>query len=141
MQPITFANRKKTPTHGYLMLVSVLVVGAVGVSIAVSLLLLGLGSTRTSFTTGQAEEANALADACAERGLNDLRADPTYTGGDTYSLGNGSCDVVDVAGSGTSNRTVQATGTIGNITRKVEVEVATVASPMTITSWQEVADF
>lgn len=143
MRPILSANHKGSAIGqaGYLTLVSVLVVGAVGVSVVVSVLLLSVGATQSSITVIQADQATALADACAERALQSLRENPAYGSGDTYTLGNGSCEIVAIQGSGTTNRTLQTTGTVSTITKRVEVEIATIASPMEITSWQEVADF
>ena len=46
--------------NGFITLVSVLVVGAVGVAIALSLILIGLGSSRTSIAVEQSNQAKAL---------------------------------------------------------------------------------
>lgn len=144
MQLITYANRnqnrEKKNQRGYLTLVSVLVVGAVGVSIAVSILLLSTGAIQTSYTTTQSEQALGLAEACAEQALQSLRLDVDYAGSESISLGQGSCEILAIGGSGYSDRTVKTTGTVDAITKKIEIEVAEVASPLVLTSWQELAD-
>ena len=81
------------------------------------------------------------ADACAERALNNLQQDLSYVGGETYTLGNGSCQVVTVLGSGNANRTIQAKGTIGVVVRKVKVQIAQINPNLQLSSWRDVASF
>lgn len=125
---------------GFITLLSVLVLGAVGLSVSVSLLLLSLGNSRTSFAVGRSGEAKALANACAERALDELRHNPAYGGEDPIVLGNGTCTVT-VLGSGASGRRVQAVGAVGSLIRKVEIIIDQTRPRMVILSWQEVADF
>lgn len=126
--------------RGYITLISVLVVGAVGVAIATSLLMLGSASSRTSFALVQSSQARALASACAEEALQQIRASTPYTGTGGLSLGSGSCSYT-VTSQGGENRTVTASGTIGTITRKVRVIVNDIYPLLTVESWQELADF
>ena len=79
---------------GYVVLLGVLIVGAIGISVTLSLLLLGLGSSRTSFASEQSFQAKALASACAEEGLQQIRDTMSYTGTGGLTLGQGSCTYV-----------------------------------------------
>ena len=65
---------------GYITVISVLVIGAVGTALAVSLLLLGLGASRTSFTIQVSQRAQALANACAEEALQAIRNSTSFWG-------------------------------------------------------------
>lgn len=126
---------------GFVAIVSVLVIGAIGVTLAISLLWGGAGNLKTAMVFTASRQARALADACAEYALSELRQSTSYTGSETLLLGNGTCEVGAIGGSGNTNRTVQTTGTVGAVVRRVEVEVAVVSPTMTLTSWQEVASF
>lgn len=126
--------------HGYITLLSVLVTGAVGMAVAASLLLSGLGNSRTGFAIQQSYQAKALASACAEEGLEKIRGDVSFTGTGTLSLGAGSC-VYTVASQGGQNRTVQATGTAGTVVQKMKVLVSDIGTLVMLSSWQEAGDF
>lgn len=125
---------------GYVTLISVLIMGAVGLAITISLLLLGLSSSRTSFSLEQSNNAKSMADLCAEEGLERLRRTPSFTGTVTITLTQGACSytVTDVGG---GNRQIDADGTVDSYTRKVQIETSQVTPQIQIGSWQEVADF
>lgn len=128
-------------TKGFIALVSVLVIGAVGISVAVSLILLGLGSSRTSFSQEQSNQAKGLASACAEKALSSLKQDLNYKGNETLNLGQGSCEIKSVSGSGNNNRTIQTIGRVGRILRRTQIVILEVNPQTQISSWREVADF
>jgi prepilin-type N-terminal cleavage/methylation domain-containing protein len=65
---------------GYVALITVLVLGAVGAAVAATLVLLGLSSSRTSFALEQSNQAKALANACAEEALQQIRDSSSFTG-------------------------------------------------------------
>lgn len=126
--------------RGYITLISILVVGAVGVAITTSLLLLGLGSSRTSFALEQSNQAKALANACAEEALQQIRDSTPFTGTGNLTLGQGTC-MYTVTSQGGQNRTITASGTVGTIVRKVEIIITKINPAITVSTWQEVADF
>ena len=125
---------------GYITLVSVLVVGAVGVAIATSLILLGLGSSRTSFAIEQSNQAKGIANACAEEALQQIRDSTPFTGSGNLTLGQGTC-AYTVTSQGGQNRTITSSGTVGSIMRKVKIIIDTINPTIQVVSWQEVADF
>lgn len=121
---------------GYIGLLSVLFVGAVGSVIAAGVILLGLASSRTSFALVQSEQAKALANACAEEALLQIRLFLPYTGVGTLTMDAGSCDY-SVTTSGGQNRTVSARGFVGSVMRKVSISVTQIVPSLTA-SWQEI---
>ncbi len=125
---------------GYLTILSVLIVGTVGVTISLSLLLLGLGSSRAGFAVEQSNQAKAFANTCADDALERMRLLNSFTGTRTLTIGQGSCTytVTDLGG---SNRRITASGTVGTVIRKVDVSVDQLTPIINIVSWQEVADF
>lgn len=128
------------PHDGYATLMSVLVVGAIGIAITTSLLLLGVGSLQTSFSGEQSAQARALANACAEEGLRQIRNAAAFTGTGNLSLGPGTCSYT-VTSQGGENRTVTSSGLVGTVTRKAKVIISAINPSIQTVSWQEVADF
>ncbi|MEK7607279.1 MAG: hypothetical protein AAB444_03740 [Patescibacteria group bacterium] len=128
------------PRDGYATLMSVLIVGAIGIAIATSLLLLGVGFLRTSFAGDQSGGARALANSCAEEGLRQIRNASSFTGTGNLTLGQGTCSYT-VTSQGGENRTVITSGLVNTITRKVKVIINAINPSIQTVSWQEVADF
>lgn len=125
-------------THqGFITLISVLVVSAVGVAITLSMILLGLGSSRTSFAMEQSNQAKALANACAEEAMQQIRDSTPFTGTGNLTLGQGTCTYT-VTNDGGQNRTITTSGTVGTIIRKDTVIINQINPTITVTSWQEV---
>lgn len=132
---------KKTFFHsGYVTLLGILLLGALGVTIATSMLILGVGNGKTGLVAQQAKQANALAHACAEEALQEIRNLTDYTGTDTLSLGQGSCTYT-VTNTGAETRMVTASGTVGTVVRRVQVGLNGLFPQIVITSWQEVSSF
>ncbi|MBI2645178.1 hypothetical protein HYW94_03345 [Candidatus Uhrbacteria bacterium] len=129
-----------THHHGFIALISVLIIGVLGISIVTSLLLLGVGSSKTSLASEQSAQAKALANACAEEALQHIHDSTSYTGSDTLTLGQGTC-AYTVTSQGGQNRTITSSGTVGTIIRKEKIIITGVNPAIQISSWQEVADF
>lgn len=130
-----------TQERGIITMMGVLIVGAVGIAISVSSLLLAIGATRTSMTEIESAQARALANACMERALNALRENPSYTGNDSLSLGSGTCQILPVVNPGSSTPTIKTTGIVRDVTRKVQVVIGAMQPRIQISSWKEIADF
>ena len=124
--------------RGYITLISVLVVGAVGTAIALSLLLLGNGTSRTSFALQQSAQARGLANACAEEALEQIRDSTPFTGSGNLTLDQGTCTytVTNTAPPG-QERQVIASGTVGTIVRKITITITTINPFIIVSQWQE----
>ena len=132
---------KRAPkTKGFTTLVAVLIVGAIASSVAISLILLGIGTTKNSLAIQQSFQAKALADACGEYALQQIRNSTPYSGSGGLTLGQGTCNFT-VSNTGGSNRTITAYGTIGTIVRKVKITITQINPRIIVATWQEVADF
>ncbi len=129
----------KVTQSGFITLVSVLIISGIGVAIATSLLMLGLGFSRSAGTLSTSEQAKALANSCAEEGLYQIKVSLSFatTAGSITALAGGSCQY-SVINSGGITRTVYATGTRDTLVRKVRVAVNQIAPRILITSWQEI---
>ena len=131
------STKKEYNNRGYVTLISVLVVGAVGVAVTLSIILLGVGSSRTSFALQQSNQAKGLANACAEEGLQQIKDLASYTGSGNLSLEQGTCSY-KVTSQGGSNCTVDAAGTVGTIVRKVKVIITDINPLIVVSTWQEI---
>ncbi|HYV33832.1 MAG TPA: hypothetical protein VE973_03210 [Candidatus Limnocylindria bacterium] len=137
-------NSKKNNQQGYIVLMALIIISAV--ALATVLLTINRGATISS--SGQAAEqsaqARALANACAEYALQELKDDQNYPGNTTVPLEMGSCSLLPITQSGTTF-TIQAQGIVSSMVRKVLVtaEIINQAGQVTVTldSWQEVSDF
>lgn len=125
---------------GYVTLLSVLIMGTVGISITVGLLLRGLDVSRTGFATQQSIQALAFANACIEEGLSQIKRAPSFTGTTNLVFSGGMC-IYTITSQGGQNRTLNASGSVGTVTRKIKVTVTGTSPTATLSSWQEVADF
>lgn len=124
--------------HGYVALLSVLIVGAACLTIGITLLITGADSQRSVLVTQQSTQARNLASACAEEALQQLHDNTSFTGNNNLSLGQGSCGYT-VSNTGGNNRTIDSMGTVNGIVRKLKVYVTINATSISITSWQEVS--
>lgn len=126
---------------GFVTLISVLIVGTVGAAIAVSLLLLGTDNYRATANIENSRLSQALADACAEKALDGLRADINYAGNETINFARGSCQILTIIGAGSENPIIQTIGNVNTLVRRDEIEVIQVSEQVKIGTWREVADF
>jgi shikimate 5-dehydrogenase len=137
-----YLEARKT-SGGFVALVTVLLVGAIGISVAIAVITMGISVSRSSFAREQSARARALADACGETALMQIRTSPSYTGSSTLTLGQGSCEYA-VFDTGGQSRLINATGTVTQvippIIRKVRIGISSISPIIVITSWNEVAD-
>ncbi|MFA6523775.1 MAG: hypothetical protein WCS85_05405 [Candidatus Peribacteraceae bacterium] len=126
---------------GYVLLISVLAIGLIASSTVASLLLLGGASEKTAWSTSLSLQAMENARTCVERAFLELRADPTYAGDASLTLPNGSCELRPVGGTGNDTRTICASGEKMGVTRRLEVQAATIFPRLEIDFWREVASF
>ncbi|MCX6795326.1 MAG: hypothetical protein NT165_01155 [Candidatus Falkowbacteria bacterium] len=128
--------RQSKNSKGYITLLSVLIVGAVSIAITVSLILLGLSSSRTGLSYQQMFQAKNLAHSCAEEGLEKIRESSAFSGSGSISASQGSCTYL-VTNLGGNSRTVDATGTVLTVIRRASVSVTAINPLIVVSSWQE----
>lgn len=136
---INFKNKRSS--RGFVTLVSVIIVGFVALSVAVGVLLIGIGADQATSNLERAAIARGYAEACAEEALYELKLDNTYAAGAVINFTYGSCTVASITGTGNTNRVVQVTGTVGAVVKKIEIDIAQLDPNLTLNSWQELADF
>lgn len=126
-------NKKK----GFSTTTIVIILSFVSVLIVSSSL---LASTDTFLSSNQilsGVESKALANSCAEVALNALKLDNTYAGNQNINLGNGTCNILSISGSGNTNRIFGVRATVRNVTRELEVSVQTINPTTILNYWRE----
>lgn len=131
---------KKVKSKAFVTLIGVIVFGSVCISLVVVVLVLGIGSSKTSIVTHQSRQALFAAHACSEEALETIRENNGFTGGGNLTLGVATCSFT-VTDNGGEARNVASSGSVGTIIRKVEVEIDAISPVINVVSWQEVADF
>jgi len=126
--------------EGYITLLSVLILGAVGMSISTSIILLGIGNSRSGFALEQSVQAKSYAVACAEEALMQIKSSISFTGIGSLFFPAGDCDY-NVTSQGGQNRTITSQATVGPVVRKVKVIINKITPAIEVVSWQEVSDF
>ena len=139
MRMFCFNAGEKKP--GYILLISIVVIGVICSAILSSLLLLGVSSGAVSLSVQQSTQALSGAQACAEYALRALRTSPSYIGNETLTLGDTTCDILTIGGIGNNNRNVCTEGQMGDAVRRLEIVVNQVLPQTKVYSWQEVSAF
>ena len=122
---------------GQVLIVGVIVVGAIGLLIAGTLLVVGLNSLKEAVTTSQSVKVMALNNGCAENALYYIRQLPSYTGSDNYTLDNDNICLFTVSNIGEQKK-IELSSTVDGIIRKVEIILTIINNEITIDSWQDV---
>ena len=119
-----------------MLLLTVMITGAVALTISLHLAFRGMHELDMGFAASQALETLALAEGCREETLLALLRDPHHAGG-TLSLGDGAC-VITVTGEGTE-RTLAIAATIDRWTRHLTARIAVSGPRLRLLEWREVS--
>lgn len=119
--------------HGAMLLITVMILGTIALLIGIGLALRGIGEMDMSYSSSQAQKAQAIADGCAEEALGRLWADSSYTGGDV-TIGQGVCtiSVLDTD----NERSVHIEATIDVWKHSVQLHVNAETLQMQLHEWQ-----
>lgn len=129
---------KKLNKSGAVLLMGVLVLSAVSLTIGLAVVLGGIGRTQSSGVTVEDSRARAMADACIDRALDELRDNPSSSGLIVVSEPNIQCSYTILSG---ANTIVQAESTQGRVTQRVQVDLSSVVPNIVISAWREVPEF
>lgn len=122
---------------GIATLVTILIIAAIALSLALSVSLVSVSSLLTDLGERQSDVSLAAAEGCVEDTLVRLVRDSSYAGG-SLGIGHAVC-TVGVTGAGGS-RTIQVTSTVATFTRKLRVDVSLQGGRVSVTDWQEQAE-
>lgn len=122
---------------GFVALMGVLILGALVIATTVAGLRFSVDDLQIATILVDSYQARALADACAEEALQEIRDSDSFAGSGGFSLGQGSCSYTVTLGGG-ENRSIEAEGTVSDSIRKVEVVVTQLHPTIVVDSWEEV---
>ncbi len=126
---------------GYIALISVMLMSALGLAIMISVIASGVDASRTDFSLQQSGGARSMASACAEEALQKILETSTTTGTGNLSIASGTCSYIITSTSSGQTLIISATGLLGTVTSKIKVVTATTTPGISLSSWEEVADF
>ena len=126
--------------RGYIALISMLLISAIGVAVMVSVIASGISAGKTDFSLQQSGAARSLASSCVEEALEKILETGTTSSNSNLSIGSGTCFYLITSTNG-QNITISATGTLGTIVSKIKVVISTTSPSILLSSWEEVADF
>jgi hypothetical protein len=122
--------------QGFVALMTVLIILAVGIVIGVSLGMGTLIQMKNALGKTQSLKASYLANLCAEYALIKLKGNPGYLGNEILNMGDGSCTIFPTEG----NWTIKVSANSSNQIRKLKIIVDHINPRMAITSWEEVSE-
>ncbi len=127
--------------NGYILLITVLIIGAIASAVLSSLLMLGISLNQVSLSVLQSNQSLATAQGCAEYGLMKLRQSPSYAGNELVMIDTNQCKILPIKGIGNNNRVLCVEGKVGDSVRRIEIVISRVLPLTSINSWQEVYVF
>lgn len=129
-------NKNKLDSKGYIALLTVLIVGAASLAIALSVLLRGSESRKMAQAEQLSIQSRKLADACAEEALQQIHDSTSFTGTNNLTFSTGTCSYT-VTNTGGSNRSITSSGNANGVVRKDAISATIGAVTISIVSWQE----
>lgn len=127
--------------QGYIALISVILMSALGLGIMLSVVASGVNASRTDFSLQQSGGARSLASSCAEEALQKILETSTTSSNGNLTIGSGTCSYLITSTSSGQIISIHSTGVLGTVTSKIKVVLATTTPGITLSSWEEVADF
>ncbi len=129
----------KKYNKGYIALMSVILMGALGVAVMVSVISQGITSSKTELSLQQSGQARVLATACVEEALQIILETATTARTSALTLGTGSCSYSITKPS--TSVIINSTGNYGTLVKRVQVILSTSSPSIVLSSWQDVSDF
>lgn len=130
----------KTVREGYIALLSVIAISAIGVAMMLSVILSGVSVSRTDLALQQATSAKVAASSCGDEALQKILETSTTSSSGGLSFASSSCTYAITSQNG-QNITISSTGITGTLISKVKITIATTSPYIILSSWQEVGDF
>lgn len=112
-------------------LVTLLMFVLVAMTVVTSIITIVIGNNLATTESQQGDLVYYVAESGAENALLRLVRDPTYTG-ETLNVSSGTATIT-VSGS-----TITSVGTIGNLSRKIQVLTSYNNNQLVVTSWKEI---
>ncbi len=132
--------RKVSFKNGFVTLMSIIVIGAVGATITTGIVLMSIRYSQTSDSLFMSNKAKFYASACAEKGLMNFRKNIDYYGNDTLDFADGECFIYPLVLS-EGRVTIKAEGTYEGYIGRVQIDVVEIELGLWRSEWKEVEEF
>lgn len=129
----------KNDTGGYIALISTLVIALLLVAITFSLSFSAFSARFNILDSEKKGVSNSLAESCVNAAMVKLAANATYTpppGGETLSVGNDTCTILDIQTSG-SQKIIKSQGTFQNTYTNILATITLGTNSITLDSQEE----
>ncbi|MBD3300459.1 MAG: hypothetical protein GF347_03850 [Candidatus Moranbacteria bacterium] len=134
-------TKKQKFNQGYVVLISVLIVSAIGITVAVSILLSSINASQSNQIMTDAAQARAYADSCVEEALSQLKGNQSFSGTGSLVFPDSSTCEYEVINLGGENTRINSVGYHRDTVQRFEVYLDNVTPSINIVSWKPVADF
>lgn len=141
MTKIKDINKGNSHQSGYIALVSVLIVGAVGLVFSITFSQQRVESYRTRSASHKGARAAFNSETCGEEALLKLRDNLDYSGDESLNLSRGSCYIRPTATTTEGDYKIETKGVVDNYQKKLRILVGTTSPTFKIKTWQFVPDF
>ena len=131
----------KKYTQGFIALTSVLILSAIFLSMSISVASRAISESDSVIAFRERDTARYLARACLEYARMELERTLDYQGNEGILIQRQTCQILNIEGIGTTNRTVRVQSTVGSHTYRIEDVIETVSPNMVITSSEQVIQF
>ncbi len=123
--------------HGYALIACVLVITSMMLLAATGIARMQLTTQSSNTTLTNLLMAQALAEGCADTALLELSQDSSYTGDETITIGSDTCIIRPVLSGPT---TIETEASKNGSVYRLRIELSS-TNPVTISSWERVAEF
>jgi hypothetical protein len=124
--------------RGDVLLISLLILLAILLGFTIIGMILAVNENQGEAVSLNAASARQAASACVEMAMDSIGMDNSYAGNETLSVGSGTCIINTIVSS--TNWTIETEATVGNEISRQKVVLSDL-SPVTISTWTEVASF
>jgi hypothetical protein len=125
---------------GYIALFSVIVLGAVSLVIAVSVLSTGVTASKFSFNVEEKIHSRIVSASCAEEVLQQILDTGIDSGSGSMSIASGDCSY-SIIQTGLDSLRLHVEGAKGGAISRLRIEIASSTPRIKLSSWQEVSSF
>ena len=125
--------------HGFIALISVIIISAILIIMAASLSLNGFYGRFNILDSEFKERSSSIAESCVDTALLELANDPAYSGNATSTIGSNSCYIGAISTSTPGKFIFETRGIYQNSYTNLKITANT--SDLAVTSWQELPNF
>lgn len=126
---------------GFIAISTTLILSAIFLSISLGMSMRAISGIDTNLAFADREAARLSAYGCLHYARMELQQTLDYGGNEVILIGEETCEIFDIEGSGNNNRVLKVESTAGNHTVRIREEIEEISPNMTILSSDKVVSF